>query len=201
MLNTTRLLLRPWRDADFAAFADLNADPAVMEHFPRTLDRAASDAQAVRARDHIAAYGWGSWAVEMPGVAPFIGYVGLQPVDFEAAFTPAVEIGWRLARAHWGAGYATEAAVAALGDGFARVGLAEIVAFTIPANRRSQAVMRRLGMTRDPADDFDHPRIAEGHPLRRHILYRLAAASWNAQGEAGVQAGKGRAISASAAPQ
>ncbi|HEY7851574.1 MAG TPA: GNAT family N-acetyltransferase [Caulobacteraceae bacterium] len=178
MLRTSRLILRDWRDDDFPAFAAMGADPAVMAHFPALLDRAASDALAARIRAHHAAHGWGSWAVEVPGEADFIGYVGLQTVSFDAPFAPAVEIGWRLARAHWGRGLATEAARAALAFGFERLALPEIVAFTVPANARSRAVMERLGMTRDPADDFDHPRLAEGHPLRRHVLYRMARARW-----------------------
>lgn len=121
--------------------------------------------------------GFGNWAVEVPGVAPFIGYVGLWSPTWEAHFTPAVEVGWRLDRPYWGHGYATEAARAAVADGFNRLGLAEIVSFTIPINLRSIAVMERIGMTRDQRDDFDHPRIPPGHPYRRHVLYRLAAPS------------------------
>ena len=178
MLRTSRLILRDWREDDLPAFAALNADPEVMTHFPSVLDRAASDAQAARKRAHLVAHGWGSWAVEVPGEAEFIGYVGLQPVTFAASFTPAVEIGWRLARTYWGRGFATEAARAALEFGFERLGLPEIVSFTVPANARSRAVMERLGMTRDPAEDFDHPRLPEGHALRRHVLYRMARARW-----------------------
>ena len=119
-----------------------------------------------------AADGFGLWAVEVAGGPPFIGFVGLAVPRFEAHFTPAVEVGWRLAREHWGRGYATEAARAALDYGFGTVGLEEVVSLTVPANTRSIAVMERLGMTRDPADDFDHPRLPEGHRLRRHVLYR-----------------------------
>ena len=174
MLRTARLVLREWRDDDLAPFAALNADPAVMEHFPASLTRAESDALAARIRAHLAERGFGLWAVELPGVAPFAGYVGLAVPTFEAHFTPCVEVGWRLAREHWGRGYATEGARAALAEGFGRHGLEEIVSITVPANRRSRAVMERLGMTHDPADDFDHPRVPEGSPLRRHVLYRLA---------------------------
>ena len=117
--------------------------------------------------------GLGQWAVEIPGVAPFIGYVGLSPADFEASFTPAVEVGWRLAADHWGRGYATEAARAAVADGFQRLALAEIVSFTAVFNHRSRRVMEKLNMTRDPQEDFDHPRVPEGNRLRRHVLYRL----------------------------
>jgi RimJ/RimL family protein N-acetyltransferase len=169
-ITTERLILRPWRDDDLAAFAALNADPIVMEHFPSLLDRAQSDARAQRIRDEFEREGFGLWAVEVPGVAPFIGFTGLS----RPAFMPeVVEVGWRLARAHWGAGYATEAARAALAWGFANLPLAEIVAMVVPDNVRSQRVMARLGMVRDEAVAFDHPAIAVGHPKRLHWLYRL----------------------------
>jgi RimJ/RimL family protein N-acetyltransferase len=171
-LRTPRLLLRQWRETDFEPFAALNADPEVMRHFPAPLTRAQSDAFASRARAHIAVLGWGLWAVELDA-APFIGFVGLSEARFEAHFTPAVEVGWRLAREHWGKGYATEAGRAALAFGFDELGLPEIVSFTTVANDRSRRVMERLGLTRDPADDFHHPR---GGP---HVLYRLSRATWN----------------------
>lgn len=176
--RTPRLLLRPWRESDRAPFAALNADPEVMEHFPSVLDRAASDALVDRVAAHFAEHGYGLFAVEVPGRAPFVGFVGLLKVGFEAHFTPAVEIGWRLARAAWGHGYATEAAREACRIAFEELRLPELVSFTVPANRRSRAVMERIGMTHDPADDFDHPKLPEGHPLRRHVLYRLAASDW-----------------------
>ncbi|MBB6251482.1 GNAT family N-acetyltransferase [Nitrospirillum iridis] len=169
--KTPRLLLRPWVPADRDAFAEMANDPRVME-FLTPLDRAGSDALADRIDAHFARHGFGYWAVEVPGEAPFIGYVGLGEISFPAPFTPAVEIAWRLASAHWGRGYATEAAAAVMGAAFDRFGLDEVVALTVPANRRSRAVMERLGMVRDPAEDFDHPRLAPGHPLRRHVLYR-----------------------------
>jgi ribosomal-protein-alanine N-acetyltransferase len=172
-MRTPRLLLRPWREEDRGAFAAMNADPRVMEHMPQVLSRAESDAAAARILTHFDAHGWGLWAVEVPGTVDFAGYVGLTTVPFEAHFTPAVEIGWRLAFEHWGFGYAIEAARAALTFGFDEAGLAEVVSMTVLANRRSWRVMERLGMTRSPADDFDHPRLPEGHPLRRHILYRM----------------------------
>ena len=153
----------------------MNADPAVMEHFPSTLTSAESAAMVERIEHHLDAEGFGLWAVEVPGVAPFIGFVGLQRVPFDAHFTPAVEVGWRLDAAHWGHGYATEAALACLDLGFGTVGLPEIVSMTTPGNLRSQRVMERIGMHRDPADDFDHPRLPQRHPLRRCILYRLRA--------------------------
>jgi len=173
-LTTGRLLLRGWRGSDLESFAALNADPAVMEHFPALLTRAESDEAAGRIRAAFVRQGYGFWAVEVPGEAPFIGFVGIGSPRFEAHFTPCVEIGWRLATAAWGRGYATEAARAALDYGFATLGLDEIVAMAVPGNRRSLKVMEKLGMRRDPAGDFDHPLIAPGHKLRRHVLYRIA---------------------------
>lgn len=152
----------------------MNADPEVMRHFPARLSRAESDAFVDRIADGFARNGYGLWALEVRGTGEFIGYAGLQPANFEAHFTPAVEIGWRLARPAWGYGYATEAARAAVAYGFGPGGLDEIMSWTVPANERSRAVMRRLGMTHDAADDFDHPRLPEGHPMRRHVLYRLS---------------------------
>ncbi len=172
MLETNRLLLRAWRSEDLAPFAALNADPRVMEHFPAPLSRAESDALAERIQAHFDAHGFGVWAVEAPGVAAFAGFVGLAVPRFEAHFTPCVEIGWRLAAEHWGRGYATEGARAAMAFGFESLELDEIVSFTAPANVRSVRVMEKLGMTRDPEEDFDHPSLPEGHPLRRHVLYR-----------------------------
>ena len=148
ILTTARLRLRPWRQDDLAPFAALNADPQVMQFFPKALTRAESDATAGRIRDHFARHGFGFWAVEAPGVASLVGFVGLAVPSFEAHFTPCVEIGWRLAREHWGRGYATEAAAAALAFGFRDLKLDEIVAFTVPANLPSRRVMDRLGMTR-----------------------------------------------------
>ena len=178
ILTTARLRLRQWREEDLAPFAALNADPQVMEFFPKVLTRAESDVVAGRIRDHFARHGFGLWAVEAPGVVDFMGFVGLAVPSFEAHFTPCVEIGWRLAREHWGHGYATEAATAALAFGFGDRALEEIVAFTVPANIPSRRVMGRLGMRRLPSDDFEHPAIADGHPLRSHVLYRLRRADW-----------------------
>ena len=179
-LRTTRLLLRPWRDEDHEPFAAMNADPEVMEHFPARLTPAESAAMVERIHAGFRAHGYGLWALEVADSGEFIGYTGLQPVSFEAHFTPAVEIGWRLARPAWGYGYATEAARAALAFGFDQAGLREVVSFTTPTNLRSQAVMRRIGMTNDPADDFDHPRLPAGHRLRWHTLYRLPVDRWRA---------------------
>lgn len=172
-LRTERLLLRQWRNDDLEPFAELNADPEVMRYFPRTLIRAESDTLAERQRTLIAERGWGLWAVEAP--EGFIGFVGLSEPRFEAHFTPAVEVGWRLAQRGWRQGYATEAARAAVAFGFDEVGLDEIVSFTFAGNERSRGVMERLGMTRDEADDFDHPLLPKGDPLRHHVLYRLRA--------------------------
>jgi RimJ/RimL family protein N-acetyltransferase len=180
-LRTGRLLLRGWRDSDLASFAALNADPTVMEHMPALLSREESDAMAARIRDHFARHGFGLWALEVPGVTDFAGFVGLSIPTFQAPFTPCVEVGWRLARTHWGHGYATEAAREALRFGFERLGLEEIVSFTVPANLRSRQVMERLGMHHTPAEDFDHPRLPEHHPLRRHVLYRLSRSAWERQ--------------------
>jgi RimJ/RimL family protein N-acetyltransferase len=172
-LVTPRLRLRRWRGADRAPFARISADPVVMEHFPSVLSRAESDDLVDRIEATFERDGLGLWAVEVADSAEFAGFVGLWTAGFEAHFMPAVEVGWRLAAAHWGRGYATEAARAAVADGFVRLALPEIVSFTSLGNQRSQRVMQKLGMARDPADDFDHPRMPEGHRLRRHVLYRL----------------------------
>jgi len=177
-LTTARLLLREWHDHDRGPFAELNADPAVAEFLGQPMDRAASDALVDRILAHWASDGHGVWAVERAEDGRFLGFVGLAAPSFETAFTPCVEVGWRLAAEAWGHGYATEAARAALTFGFEDLGLDEIVSFTTVANVRSRAVMERLGMTRDPADDFQHPRIAEGDPLRPHVLYRLGRDAW-----------------------
>ena len=171
-LRTERLLLRPWHDDDLAAFAAMSADPAVMEFLWPFPDLEACQAWVAWVRRHWDQHGFGQWVVEIPGEASFIGVIGLAVVDYDAHFTPAVEIAWRLARAYWGHGYATEAAHVALDYGFGELGLAEIVAVTVPANLRSRRVMERLGMSRDPADDYDHPALPES-PLQRHVLYRL----------------------------
>jgi len=177
-LTTDRLILRHWRDEDRARFAEMNADPRVMEHFPAPLTRVESDALIDEFERRFDPRGFGLWALERRDNGEFIGFTGLSAVPWETHFTPAIEVGWRLAPEAWGHGYATEAAREALRFGFERAGLDEIVSFTVPGNVRSRAVMERLGMTRDPADDFDHPRLREGHPLRRHVLYRLDRQSW-----------------------
>ena len=173
-IKTGRLLLRRWRPSDRAPFAALNADPRVMEFMPKRLTRTESDQLIGRIEAHFLERGFGLWAVEILGEAPFAGFVGLSVPRFHAPFTPCVEVGWRLAADQWGKGYASEGAQAAVRFGFDELGLKEIVSFTVPANARSIRVMERLGMTHDPADDFDHPLLPPGHPLRRHVLYRLA---------------------------
>ena len=177
-LQTDRLVLRDWRATDRAPFAALNADPRVMEHFPASLDRAASDALVERITTDLHRSGWGLWAVARRDNDRFLGFTGLLAVGFEAPFTPAVEIGWRFAVDAWGQGHATEAARAVLDHAFGTLELPEVVSMTSVSNVRSQRVMERIGMGRDPADDFDHPRIEPGHPLRRHVLYRLSRDDW-----------------------
>ena len=177
-LRTDRLLLRRWRPDDRAPFAALNADPVVMEHFPGVLTREESDDFADRNEAGLEERGYGLWAVEVPDVAPFIGFIGLNPVRFDAHFTPALEVGWRLARDSWGHGYATEGAGAALAFAFDTLAKEEVVSFTTVKNARSRAVMERLGMTRDPTEDFEYPNLPEGHPIRPHVLYRLSRRAW-----------------------
>jgi len=188
-LKTERLILRRWRPEDRAAFAAINADPAVVEFLPSALSREESDALADRIEEHFRNHGFGFWAVEIPGGPPFVGMVGLAHVGFEAAFTPAVEVGWRLARDQWGLGFATEAARASLDFGFDHLGLDEIVSFTFEGNLRSRAVMERLGMTRDPSDDFVHPALPPGHHLSRHVLYRVRSSGGGPREDKGAPCG------------
>jgi ribosomal-protein-alanine N-acetyltransferase len=177
-VRSPRLLLRPWRDDDLPAFAALNADPKVMEFFSSVLSPAESDAAATRIRQHSHDHGFGLWAVELPGIAPFIGFLGLSYARFPAASPPAVEVGWRLAAEHWGCGYATEGARVALEVGFMDLRLDEIISTTAARNARSRRVMERIGMRHAAADDFDHPKLPEGHALRCHVVYRLSRAAW-----------------------
>ena len=172
-LRTDRLRLRRWLPSDWVPFAALNADPQVMEHFPAVLSREESDRLAGSIDAHFDQHGFGVWAMEIPNVALFAGFVGLSVPSFEAHFTPCVEIGWRLAAEHWGRGYATEGARAVLTFGFETLALAEIVSFTVPGNVRSRQVMERIGMVHDSADDFDHPAMPEDYARRRHVLYRM----------------------------
>ncbi len=176
IVETERLILRRWTASDEEPFAAINADPRVMEHFPALLTRVESDALMKRAEEHFERQGFGPCAAELREDRSLIGFIGLMTPGFEAPFTPCVEIGWRLSADHWGRGLATEGASAMVQYAFTVLDLASLVSFTVPANRRSRRVMQRLGMTHDPADDFDHPCLPEGHPLRRHVLYRLSRA-------------------------
>jgi RimJ/RimL family protein N-acetyltransferase len=175
-IETERLLLRPWREADREPWAAMNADPSVMEFFPSVLSREQSDALLDRLNSHIARHGFGFWALEDRANGEFLGFTGLVHTVFAAPFTPCVEVGWRLARHCWGKGYATEAARASLDYGFRRLGLSSIVSFAVFANMRSRRVMERIGMTHDPGGDFNHPNIPADHPLQPHVLYRITAA-------------------------
>ena len=179
MITTDRLQLRLWRDDDLEPYAALNADPRVREFFPSTLTQEESAESMRHIRDHFQRRGFGLWAVDVIGGPAFIGFIGLAVPAFDAPFTPCVELGYRLAFAHWGRGFATEGARAAIAIGFGALGLEEIVAMTAAGNERSRRVMERVGMTRLAADDFDHPNIVSGHPLRRHVLYRLALRDWS----------------------
>lgn len=181
-LRTARTLLRNWRDSDLPGWVAMNADPAVRRHFPGVLNEEQALGEAGRIREFLARRGWGFWALELPGVLPFAGFVGLSVPGFEAPFMPAVEIGWRLPREAWGHGHASEAAAACAAFAFDVLGLSELVAFTVPANEPSRRVMQRLGMQHAAEDDFDHPRIEAGHPMRRHVLYRLTPALLRAAG-------------------
>jgi len=179
--STERLLLRAWRDGDLPALVALNADAEVMRHFPSPLDAEQSVQLLARIRAHFAEHGFGFWALERRDTGELIGVTGLAHVGFDAPFVPAVEVGWRLARAHWRQGYASEAARASMAVAFERLALDEVLSFTVPANLPSQAVMRSIGMQRDAAADFLHPRVPEGHPLQRHVLYRIRRVQWEAQ--------------------
>lgn len=174
-VRTRRLVLRPWREEDLAPFRRINRDPRVMRHFPAPLGRQQSDALAARIDKHFEEHGFGLWAVEVSGGEPCIGFVGLAVPGFGAHFTPCVELGWRLDPAFWNRGLATEAGRAAIDFAFREVGLEELVSFTVPANKASRRVMEKLGMHHAPADDFEHPALPPGHPLRPHVLYRVAA--------------------------
>lgn len=182
VIQTERLVLRSWSEEDFEPFAQLNADERVREYFPGILSRQESDALAKSITEHMQRCGWGLWATELIQTGEFIGFIGLLEVDFKAPFNasaPAVEIGWRLGFNHWGKGYATEGALAALRYGFETLKLEEIVSFTVVKNQRSRHVMEKIGMHYNPEDDFDHPKLSIDHPLRRHVLYRLERKRWH----------------------
>jgi RimJ/RimL family protein N-acetyltransferase len=179
--QTNRLVLRQWQESDREPFARLNADPRVMEFMAGPLSRKESDGLVDWIQSHFREHGFGLCAMELREDHSFVGFVGLSVPSFQAAFTPCVEIGWRLAADYWGRGLATEGAREMVRHAFEVVRLDELVSFTVPANMRSRRVMEKLGMTHDPADDFDHPRLPEGHALRRHMLYRLRRGEWKKQ--------------------
>lgn len=180
-IRTDRLILRQWKKGDLEPFANMNADPRVREYFPGLQTREESDHSVSLVSNHIEKCGWGFWAASLVETGEFIGFIGLEDVHFQADFVPAVEIGWRLAFKHWGKGYATEGALACLRYGFETLKLDEIVSFTAVENTRSRRVMEKIGMHHDSKDDFDHPKLPEGHPLRRHVLYRLERDEWKKQ--------------------
>ncbi|MEZ5918861.1 MAG: GNAT family N-acetyltransferase [Alphaproteobacteria bacterium] len=171
-LETDRLILRPWKAEDLPDFARMNADPLVMEYLPRALDEDSSGKLMKRFERHFKKYGYGLYALENKENGAFVGFTGLNHVEFSAAFTPAIEIAWRLDYGHWGRGYATEAAHAVLENGHDTLGLKEIVSFTVHDNTRSIGVMEKIGMIRDSDGDFDYPALRKGHPLGRFVLYR-----------------------------
>ena len=184
IIQTERLILRQWREEDLKPFATLNADIRVMEYFPSILSLEESDLMMKRMQAKIEKRGWGFWAVSLTADEKFIGFIGMNDVDqvsLPAHFTPAVEVGWRLAYPFWGKGYATEGALACLKYGFETLSLEEIVSFTAVQNMRSRAVMERIGMHHDSKEDFDHPKLPKGHRLRKHVLYRLKALEWQTQ--------------------
>jgi RimJ/RimL family protein N-acetyltransferase len=176
-IETERLYLRQWRASDFATFADMNADPEVMQYFPKLLTSKVSDIIANKCQQLIADNGWGLWAVSLKvdeeNSGGFIGFVGLNDTHADMSFAPAVEIAWRLSKEHWGQGYATEAARASLNFAFTELGLEEVVSFTAVINKRSQLIMQRIGMT-DTQDNFYHPALKATHPLAEHVLYKIS---------------------------
>lgn len=183
IIKTKRLILRPWQDADLEPFARINADPRVMEFFPsvKTFKESASEYEAIL--EHFKKHGYGWWAVSEINNPNFIGFIGLRYLDFSAAFTPAIEVAWRLAYEYWGRGYATEGAKASLQYGFEILNFSEIISFTSTINFRSQAVMERIGMHHNPKDDFDNPKLSQEHRLCRHVLYRISKTDWKKKTE------------------
>jgi RimJ/RimL family protein N-acetyltransferase len=176
-LVTSRLRLRQWRESDREPFAAMNADPAVMEFFPSLLPRQSSDASIDQWQSQFRSQGWSNWAVEALESSQFVGFIGLSIPRRVLPFSPCVEIGWRLAKACWGRGFATEGGRAVLEVAFNRIGLSEVVSFTTLGNLRSRAVMERLGL-RNTLRDFEHPGVPEGHAFRRHCLYRITREQW-----------------------
>ncbi|MEO7095753.1 MAG: GNAT family N-acetyltransferase [Polyangiales bacterium] len=177
-LRTERLVLRRWRREDREPFSALNADPVVMEHFPAPLTRTESDGLVDRIEAALDEHGWGLWVAEVPGVAECIGFIGLAIPRFEAPFMPCVEVGWRLAKEHWGRGYAPEGAREALRFAFEDLALEEVLSFTSVGNAKSRRVMHKIGLHHDPVDDFDHPNVPPESPVHRHVLYRITASQW-----------------------
>lgn len=177
-LETDRLILRAWRESDRAPFAELNADPVSMRYFPKTLTRAESDAFIDSTMERMNARGWGAFAMERKSDGAFIGMTGINAPRFEACFTPCVEAGWRILRAHEGKGYVTEAALRCLAFAFETLVEPQVYAFTVPMNAPSRAVMQRIGMHYVEGGDFDHPNVADGHELKRHVLYRITRDEW-----------------------
>ncbi len=182
-LRTPRILLRQWKDGDLDKWIEMNADPEVRKFYPKVNTPEVSLDEATRMRAHITQRGWGLWAVEVPGTAPFVGMVGLNLPAYEAAWQPAVEIGWRLAPEFWQRGYATEAASAALHFAFTSLELPQVIALSVAPNTPSHKVMERLGMTRDPSADFDHPRVPPEWPLKRHFVHRISRETWQRASE------------------
>ena len=181
VLETDRLYLRQWQASDFATFAEMNADPEVMQYFPKLLTPNVSDIIANKCQQLIADQGWGFWAVSLKDSSKtcenFIGFVGLNDTHVDMSFAPAVEIAWRLDKDHWGQGYATEAARVALKFAFEVLELNEVVAFTAVINKRSQLVMRRIGM-KNTQDNFYHPALEANHRLAKHVLYKITRQQW-----------------------
>lgn len=178
VLETERLILRKWRPDDLDPFAEMSADPEVMRFFPTRQNRAETEAHIRLITDYMDRHGFGWWAIEVPDVLDFAGFAGLSRPGFHTHFTPCVEVGWRLRRDAWGKGYATEAGRACLDFAFKHIGLAEVVSMAVTENWRSRRVMERLCMERRAEDDFGHPRLSFGHPLRHHVLYRISKTAW-----------------------
>lgn len=174
-LETSRLLLRRWRPEDFAPFAHMNADPDVMRYFPHQLAHAETEALIDRFETHFRLHGFGFFAAELKATRAFIGVIGISRSTYEDGDNPSIEIGWRVDSPYWNQGFATEGARASMNLAFHTLQIPALIAITTPGNLASRRVMEKLGMTRDPSDDFDHPRVPPGHPLRLHVLYRLSA--------------------------
>ncbi len=183
ILSTERLILRTWEPSDVPLMTAISSDPLVMEHFPAIQDNAATQVLVDHINQHYETFGYAAYAVEIKDTHEFIGFVGLNHPSFEIPNfqpkgLPIVEIAWRLSSKHWGEGYATEAAKAVLYYAFTELNLPEIISFTVPANTKSRRVMEKIGLNHSEADDFDHPKLEENSPLKRHVLYRLTRNSY-----------------------